>query len=182
MAMHLNSDNFNQVISKGKVMVDFWAPWCMPCQSLLPVIDELSGELEGKAVVAKVNVDENKPASGYDPDTIQKEVNRILNGSAATTTKPQPADQTISKTVKSTCYAREYDKKLAGSYVTTADLYCRNDAGKNKKALCCIPKGTTVHNYGYYNTSNGTKWLYITVTLDGVEYIGFSSISYLKAK
>ena len=121
-------------------------------------------------------------ASGYDPDTIQKEVNRILNGSAATTTKPQPADQTISKTVKSTCYAREYNKKLAGSYVTTADLYCRNDAGKNKKALCCIPKGTTVHNYGYYNTSNGTKWLYITVTLDGVEYIGFSSISYLKAK
>ena len=61
MAMHLNSDNFNQVISKGKVMVDFWAPWCMPCQSLLPVIDELSGELEGKAVVAKVKVDENKP-------------------------------------------------------------------------------------------------------------------------
>ena len=122
------------------------------------------------------------PASGYDPDTIQKEVNRILNGAAATTTKPQPADQTISKTVKSTCYAREYNKKLAGSYVTTADLYCRNDAGKNKKALCCIPKGTTVHNYGYYNTSNGTKWLYITVTLDGVEYIGFSSISYLKAK
>ena len=33
-----------------------------------------------------------------------------------------------------------------------------------------------------YDRSNGTKWLYITVTLDGVEYIGFSSISYLKAK
>lgn len=60
MALHLNSDNFEQTISNGKVMVDFWAPWCMPCQSLLPVIDELSTELDGTAVVAKVNVDENK--------------------------------------------------------------------------------------------------------------------------
>ena len=89
-------------------------------------------------------------ASGYDPDTIQKEVNRILNGAAATTTKPQPADQTISKTVKSTCYAREYNKKLAGSYVTTADLYCRNDAGKNKKAVFrkepqCIITAIIIH-------------------------------------
>lgn len=119
-------------------------------------------------------------AAGYDPATIQAEVNNILNGSAATTTKPQPADQKITKTVKSTCYAREFDRSLAGEYKTTANLYCRNDAGNNKKALCVIPKGTTVHNYGYYNTFNGVKWLYITVTIDGIEYIGFSSKDYLK--
>ena len=119
-------------------------------------------------------------AAGYDPATIQAEVNNILNGSAATTTKPQPADQKITKTVKSTCYAREFDRSLAGEYKTTANLYCRNDAGSNKKALCVIPKGTTVHNYGYYNTFNGVKWLYITVTIDGIEYIGFSSKDYLK--
>ena len=58
--LHLNTDNFNQTVSSGKVMVDFWAPWCMPCQSLLPVIDELGEELAGKATVAKVNVDDNK--------------------------------------------------------------------------------------------------------------------------
>ena len=119
-------------------------------------------------------------AAGYDPKVIQAEVNKILNGSAATTTKPQSKDQPITKTVKSTCYAKSYDRSLAGTYKTTDALYCRNDAGSNKKALCVIPAGTEVHNYGYYTTYNGVKWLYITVTLDGVEYIGFSSKSYLK--
>lgn len=119
-------------------------------------------------------------AAGYDPAVIQAEVNKILNGSAVTTTKPQQKDQPITKTVKSTCYAKSYDRSLAGTYKTTDALYCRNDAGSNKKALCVIPAGTEVHNYGYYTTYNGVKWLYITVTLDGVEYIGFSSKSYLK--
>lgn len=119
-------------------------------------------------------------AAGYDPAVIQAEVNKILNGSAATTTKPQLKDQPITKTVKSTCYAKSYDRSLAGTYKTTDALYCRNDAGSNKKALCVIPAGTEVHNYGYYTTYNGVKWLYITVTIDGVEYIGFSSKSYLK--
>jgi len=59
--IELNKSNFDEVIKNNKVvMVDFWAPWCGPCRMIAPIIDELAQEYEGKAVIAKVNTDEEQ--------------------------------------------------------------------------------------------------------------------------
>lgn len=87
---------------------------------------------------------------------------------------------TQTKSVTATEPADKFDKSLSGTYTTTGNLHMRNDAGVTNKVLCTIPKGTKVKCYGYYSTSNGVKWLYIQVTLNGVKYTGFSSSRYLK--
>ena len=58
MALNLNKDNFEKSIANGVALVDFWAEWCGPCKMQLPIIEEFSGEMEGKATIGKVNVDE----------------------------------------------------------------------------------------------------------------------------
>lgn len=61
MAIAVNDTNFEEVVLKAEqlVLVDFWAEWCGPCKMMLPIVEELSKEFEGKIIVAKVDVDGN---------------------------------------------------------------------------------------------------------------------------
>lgn len=59
-ALALTDATFSEVINSDKpVLVDFWAEWCGPCKMIGPLVEELAGEYEGKAIVAKMDVDAN---------------------------------------------------------------------------------------------------------------------------
>ncbi len=98
---------------------------------------------------------------------------------AEKTTTASTTEKTATKVV-ATKSAGKFDKSVAGSYKTTAALNMRDGAGKQNKVLIVLKKGTSVRNYGYYSLVGNTKWLYVQVTVNGVQYTGFCSGKYLQ--
>lgn len=119
---------------------------------------------------------------GYSYAEVQDKVNEILNpcNVASDANQDRPSDTKVYAKIK----ADSFNKNLAGTYKVAPDigLYLRTGPGTNKKALCCIPKGTMVKCFGYYSVFSATKWLYVRVVLNGIEYCGFCSSVYLVKK
>ena len=66
MTLQITDANIHSLLAEGKpLVVDFWAPWCGPCKMMLPIVDELAAQYDGKISIGKLNVDEN-------PETCEK--------------------------------------------------------------------------------------------------------------
>lgn len=64
--LHINDADFETAVVQSDipVLVDFWAPWCGPCQMIAPILDEIAPEFAGKVKIVKINVDDNQLVAG----------------------------------------------------------------------------------------------------------------------
>ena len=64
--LHINDADFETTVVQSDipVLVDFWAPWCGPCQMIAPILDEIAPEFAGKVKIVKINVDDNQLVAG----------------------------------------------------------------------------------------------------------------------
>ena len=64
--VHVTDASFDQEVLKSStpVLIDFWAPWCGPCRTISPIIEDLAGEYSGRLKVVKINVDDNPLTPG----------------------------------------------------------------------------------------------------------------------
>lgn len=69
--IELTSEGFSAAIASGKVMVDFWAPWCGPCKMMLPILDQIADEMGEEIDICKFNIDDdNELAVEYGVSTV----------------------------------------------------------------------------------------------------------------
>ncbi len=62
--VNASDQTFQEEVSHGSVLVDFWAPWCGPCKMIAPVLEEIDKEVGNRVKIVKVNVDDNPQSAG----------------------------------------------------------------------------------------------------------------------
>ena len=63
--VHLTDENFQQTIENGVTLVDFYATWCGPCRMIAPIIEQLAGMVQGKARIAKLDIDQAQQSTNF---------------------------------------------------------------------------------------------------------------------